>query len=51
MEELDKIIKDLELIGSEIFNKFGTESYNIRCELHDIKEKLRKIKKNKRFKF
>jgi hypothetical protein len=43
MTELESILKNLNKIGTELYNKFGTDSYNIRCELHDIKEQLKAI--------
>lgn len=43
MTELELIVKDLDKIGNELYNKFGTDSYNIRCELHDIKDQLKAI--------
>lgn len=43
MTELESIVKNLDKIGNELYNKFGTDSYNIRCELHDIKEQLKAI--------
>jgi len=43
MTELELIVKNLDKIGTELYNKFGTDSYNIRCELHDIKDQLKAI--------
>ena len=43
MTELELIIQDLDGIGTELFNKYGAESYNIRCKLHDIKDQLKAI--------
>ena len=43
MTELEIIVKNLDKIGTELYNKFGTDSYNIRCELHDIKDQLKAI--------
>ena len=43
MKELESIVKNLNKIGNELYNKFGTDSYNIRCELHDIKEQVKAI--------
>ena len=43
MTELELIVKNLDKIGTELYNKFGTESYDIRCELHDIKDQLEAI--------
>ena len=43
MTELELIVKNLDKIGTELYSKFGTDSYNIRCELHDIKEQLKAI--------
>lgn len=43
MTELELILKNLDKIGTELYNKFGTDSYNIRCELHDIKDQLKAI--------
>ena len=43
MTELELIVKNLDKIGTELYNKFGTDSYDIRCELHDIKDQLKAI--------
>ena len=40
---MEDIIKELDSIGNELYNKFGTDSYNERCRLHDVKEKLKKL--------
>ena len=34
------ILNQLELIGDELFRKFGTESYELRCMVHDLKPKI-----------
>ena len=34
------ILNQLELIGDELFRKFGTESYELRCIIHDLKPKI-----------
>lgn len=46
MEELDEIIDELAILGNVLFNKFGTDSYDIRCYLHDIKEQLIEVNKD-----
>ena len=43
MTELELIVKNLDKIGTELYNKFGADSYVIRCELHDIKDQLKAI--------
>jgi len=43
MTELELILKNLDTIGTELYNKFGTDSYGIRCELNDIKDQLKAI--------
>lgn len=43
MTELELIIQDLDGIGTELFNKYGMESYNMRRKLHDIKDQLKAI--------
>lgn len=43
MTELELINEKLDKIGTELFNKFGTDSYNIRCQIHDIKDQLKAI--------
>ena len=39
-----EVIKDLDELGAKLYSKFGTDSYEERCFLHDIKSKLSKIK-------
>lgn len=34
------IIKKLDKIGVQLFKQYGSDSYGIRCELHDLKEQL-----------
>jgi hypothetical protein len=43
---MENLIKRLENVGFELNRKFGTESYEIRCELHDIREALEKLHKS-----
>lgn len=43
MTALESILKNLDKIVNELYNEFGTDIYNIRCELHDIKEELKAI--------
>lgn len=40
---MENLIKRLENVGTELNRKFGTESYELRCELYDIREALQKI--------
>jgi hypothetical protein len=40
---MQDIIKELGDVGTSLFNKFGTDSYEIRCAIFDIRERLRKI--------
>ena len=40
---MNEIIEELEQIGTELFSKYGTDSYAIRCQLHDTKEKLKSL--------
>tara|TARA_R110000796_G_scaffold130042_1_gene245681 strand:- start:230 stop:457 length:228 start_codon:yes stop_codon:yes gene_type:complete len=38
---MDDIIKELDEIGTELFRKFGTCSYELRCKLYDVRDKLK----------
>lgn len=38
---MENIIKRLDDLGKKLYEKFGTESYVERCELHDIKELIK----------
>lgn len=40
---MEEIIKELEQIGKELFSKYGVDSYNTRCKLHDAREKLKAL--------
>ena len=42
-EKITEAIKRLDDLGTELFEKFGTDSYPQRCELHDIKELLKQV--------
>lgn len=42
-DDLEEIAFKLTEIGKELNRKFGTDSYEVRCELHDIREKLIKL--------
>lgn len=44
MKKLEKIIADLNLLGADMYEKLGADSYTQRCKLHDIIEKLKQIK-------
>lgn len=46
MEKLDEVINELNILGNMLWNQFGTDSYEIRCFLHDTKEKLIDVKEN-----
>ena len=37
----DEMIIKLNKVSIKLFEKFGTESYNERCVLHDVKEALK----------
>lgn len=41
MQKTTGLIKRLELVNTELFNKFGQESYNVRCEIYDVIEHLK----------
>lgn len=43
MQNTIDLIKRLELVNTELFNKFGAESYNVRCEIYDVIEHLKAI--------
>ena len=40
---MEEIIKELEQIGTELYNKYGTDCYTTRCRLHDAREKLKAL--------
>ena len=40
MEKLKKISEELDNIGNELYRKYGTESYEIRCRLFDERKKI-----------
>ena len=40
---MEDIIKELESIGKKLFQDFETDSYEIRCKLYDIREKLKTL--------
>ena len=42
---MENLIKRLENVSTELNRKFGTESYELRCELYDIREALEKLHK------
>ncbi len=42
-EELNIIVLKLADIGKELNRKFGTDSYELRCALFDIREELSKL--------
>lgn len=42
---MENLIKRLENVGTELNRKFGTESYELRCELYDIRVALQKLHK------
>jgi hypothetical protein len=42
-DDLEEIAFKLTEIGKELNRKFGTDSYQVRCELHDIREELIKL--------
>jgi len=37
---MEEIIKELTEIGNELNSRFGTDSYEIRCKLRDIRDKI-----------
>lgn len=40
MKNLEELVKELVGISGELFEKYGTDSYAIRCKIHDIKDKI-----------
>ncbi len=40
MNTIQELITKLEEVGKDINHKFGTESYEIRCRLYDIRKEL-----------
>lgn len=42
---MDELINRLDKVGDELYRKFGTESYTLRCEVYDIREALKKLHK------
>lgn len=39
----EEILKDLEVLGVSLYNKFGTGSYKERCLIHDLKTKVKDL--------
>tara|TARA_R110000751_G_C13541768_1_gene455206 strand:+ start:415 stop:618 length:204 start_codon:yes stop_codon:yes gene_type:complete len=37
----EQVIKELEKLGAELYKKEGTDSYVLRCLIHDKKEELK----------
>jgi len=42
VKSIDEIIDKLDLISAYLYNKFGTDSYTVRREIHDAKTELSK---------
>ena len=42
-DDLEKIAFKLTEIGKELNRKFGTDSYEVRCKLYDIRQELIKL--------
>lgn len=40
--ELEGILQTLDGLGETLYIKFGTDSYNERCVVHDLKEEVKK---------
>jgi len=38
---METIINELEIISESLFDKFGSESYELRCKLYDVSDKLK----------
>lgn len=41
--EKDELMERLTKISQELNRKFGTESYDIRCQLYDIREAIKNM--------
>ena len=37
----ERVIEELEMLGAELYKKEGTDSYVLRCLIHDKKEELK----------
>ena len=44
---METIIKQLNYVGDELYRKYGTDSYQLRCILHDIVNHLSKLDEQK----
>lgn len=42
-EEVIKMVDILKSVGGRLYGKFGAESYDERCALYDLREKLLKL--------
>jgi hypothetical protein len=42
-KQIDSIIKRLTDINIELIRDFGTDAYEIRCKIYDVKEELSKL--------
>ena len=42
-EQIEQIEKHLTEIGEELFKKYGTDSYSIRCAIYDVKQQVSKL--------
>ena len=42
-EQIEMIKKHLTEIGEELFKKYGTDSYEIRCMIYDVKDSVSKL--------
>jgi hypothetical protein len=42
-EKIELIKKHLTEIGEELFKKYGTDSYSIRCAIADVKDSVSKL--------
>lgn len=42
-EKIEIIKKHLTEIGEELFKKYGTDSYQLRCMIYDVKDSVSKL--------
>lgn len=40
---MDEIIEKLNEIGTELYEKCGSQSYGARCKLHDVRKQLKAL--------
>jgi hypothetical protein len=43
MNDLEIIAEKLNDITKEIFRKYGTDAYEIRCAIYDLRDELKKL--------